>query len=578
MRPELLAVRAVNQYRRRDILAYVGLRYYLENSCALSDRWIREVSIHLVNTSVNPTYYRSYHFKEIDNDGSVRHRDIYIPGPNEILAETCLLNRCADEPAFTNLPCVYSYQFPKSNSKEGIFRNYFPGFRERHRSVSKVCSESDDYIVRYTDIRKFYPSISNELATKVWESACNKSGISQLYEDLGNHLLSNHARVAERNDEKGILTGPMFSHLIANLVLSEVDNIMLQEMGGKYWRYVDDIMLVGSADQVDDGRKLLQSLLVDMGFELHNGDKDFDVQSTEWLQGANDFDNVSSTPWISLIANIKRFLVANPDKRGKLIHIFSEYGINIPLLDYSNTVDEAVSLEKLLDWLGKYWWAPKAVRSLTIDELLRDALRTREFYKKRFIELVDGNSDAKGYSRRRLIPKLRYYAGRLCYLATPEMLTNILSYLTDFPELRLRMVILATIRSRDVTEILGFGTNATQAAAQILRMSSEVVTCSLNSFNDVELQGLAILRMNGVNIDTPSQLIDEANSDLLNQFVLGINPLQMMKSDDPFIKEIACLRGIDNLFRHQSMFDTAFDRDEDLSFDVINQLHDSNYY
>ena len=33
-RPGILAVRAVNQYRRRDVLPYLGLRYYLYNNAA----------------------------------------------------------------------------------------------------------------------------------------------------------------------------------------------------------------------------------------------------------------------------------------------------------------------------------------------------------------------------------------------------------------------------------------------------------------------------------------------------------------------------------------------------------------
>ena len=50
MKAELLAIRAINQYRRRDILAYLGLRYYLDSSCSKKDIWIRDISTHLVNT------------------------------------------------------------------------------------------------------------------------------------------------------------------------------------------------------------------------------------------------------------------------------------------------------------------------------------------------------------------------------------------------------------------------------------------------------------------------------------------------------------------------------------------------
>src|SRR5574341_803706 len=113
MRPETLAVRAVNQYRRRDIVAYLGLRYYLENEAAKRDVWAKNVSTHLVNGRVAPIYFCSYHFKEISDQGNVVYRNLYVPGPNEILAETVLLHECSLHSSFRSSACVYSYHFPE---------------------------------------------------------------------------------------------------------------------------------------------------------------------------------------------------------------------------------------------------------------------------------------------------------------------------------------------------------------------------------------------------------------------------------------------------------------------------------
>jgi len=74
--------------------------------------------------------------------------------------------------------------------------------------------------------------------------------------------------------------------------------------------------------------------------------------------------------------------------------------------------------------------------------------------------------------------------------------------------------------------------------------------------------------------DADSQTIN----DPLNQFALGRNPAILMKSDDLFIKEIACLRGIEEISRHKYFLDSAFDRDEQLSFGIIDQLQSSNYF
>lgn len=582
MRPELLAVRAINQYRRRDVLAYLGLRYYLESDCPRSDLWAREVSTHLVNTRPSPVYYRSYHFKELDEEGAVVCRNIYVPGPNEVLAEAILLYECSRYPVFRPLPCVYSYRFPKPNSKEGIFTNYFPGFQERHKSIAKVCGELHQATVRYTDIVRFYPTISRELALRVWRSACDSSGISSLFRHLGERLLMDHAVVAAAyNEGLGILTGPMFSHLIANLVLAEVDGRMFKRMEGRYWRYVDDIVLIGSAEEVNDGREFLKSHLDsgDMGFSLHEGRKDFRVDSNEWLKGARDFDNSENKAWISLIANIKRFLVTRPEEKPILVRAFLENGINIPLLDYSTAVVESSYRERFLDWLSKHSWAPRSVRTLSVDNLVEDALSARRFYQHRMERLLEENPEmVQGYERKRLIPKLRFYAGRLIFLALSETLSSVSSALANFPELAFRSRVMSAIPSRDVSSLLGFGTSAAQAAAQVLRIRGDSVWCSLSSFGKVELQALAILRLNGLEVDFTSDVIRETVTDPLNQFALGHNPLALMKSDDPFIREIACLRGVENPLRHKQILDTALDRNEQLVLDIINRLHDSGYF
>ncbi len=89
MNPETLAIRTVNQYRKRDVLAYLGLRYYLSNHCAIRDQWARDVSTHLVLSRTEPNYFHVYNFKEYTKKDGYIYRDIYIPGPNEAFYAMC---------------------------------------------------------------------------------------------------------------------------------------------------------------------------------------------------------------------------------------------------------------------------------------------------------------------------------------------------------------------------------------------------------------------------------------------------------------------------------------------------------
>lgn len=103
-RPGILAVRAVNQYRRRDVLAYLSLRYYLDNVASRTDPWAKQVSIDLVLGRTESPYLRVHHFKETNDHGGIEHREIFLPGANEALVEAALLAECGKHEEVFNNP------------------------------------------------------------------------------------------------------------------------------------------------------------------------------------------------------------------------------------------------------------------------------------------------------------------------------------------------------------------------------------------------------------------------------------------------------------------------------------------
>lgn len=111
-----LAVKALNQYRRRDIFPYLALRYYVESSVGRQNRWIKDVCTRLTIQNENFGYLRMYHFKEYSND-KFEHRDIYIPAPSEALSEVALITELSKHKEFIPKPYVYSYRFSSEKEK-----------------------------------------------------------------------------------------------------------------------------------------------------------------------------------------------------------------------------------------------------------------------------------------------------------------------------------------------------------------------------------------------------------------------------------------------------------------------------
>ena len=283
-RPGILAVRAVNQYRRRDVLAYLALRYYLHNEAARTDLWAQQVATDLVLTRTDLPYLHVHHFKDLSGGATIDHRDIFLPSANEALVEAALLDECSRHQGFSNPACVFSYSLSAGKDRSGIFSHYSAGLHDRHNAIAQACDDLPDGVVRYMDIKKFYPSIRPELALSAWKTRAQATGLENRWRMLGEKLIDNHNKLAT-DSNPSILTGPMFSHLIGNLVLRQLDELA-GSLPARYFRYVDDITLVGSKKAVADSLNIIRARLGDLGLNMHeNGSpKSLELPVEEWIR------------------------------------------------------------------------------------------------------------------------------------------------------------------------------------------------------------------------------------------------------------------------------------------------------
>jgi len=569
-----LALKALNQYRKRDVISYLGLRYYLDNKSSQSSRWINEVATKVALDATEPSYFRTFHYKDIKDNDTYQHRDVHLPSPNEALAEVALITELSKYEAFHPKSFVYSYKFAAHDDTSGVFVPYFNGLRERQKDIAKACKKGVEHIALYTDIQRFYPSIRIQDALKVWKRKSENSGLDRRFIDLGNTLLKKHSLVGLKdNCCLGVLTGPVFSHVIANLLLDDIDDFMYELTGGHYWRYVDDITFVGAESDVDGWRAILKEKLNELDLKLHDGRKDFKVTSEAWLEGEEDFSEAISNRWISLIADTKRYLIKYPTEEAlkSLQQSFLENNIRIPLLDYAAASKEVSTLRKFSSWLKKYRkWSYQKLWRITPEQLTTLGFNTRSQLLNQLDKLLIDQGQLDAYANKRLVPKLRFIAGRLTLLATKQELLEVSEKLQPFVELRFLCTIMECIATRDVSEVLKMGTNATQAACQVLGVSTEPVTFNIEKYDEVIELSLSVLALNGIPFNSkfePSKL---------RSFAEGKRQEELMLDDEKFIQEVACLHGLGSP-RHSMMLREAFDVDEDLALDVINQLQSSSH-
>lgn len=287
------------------------------------------------------------------------------------------------------------------------------------------------------------------------------------------------------------------------------------------------------------------------------------------LSAKKDFDDKLGIEWAALIGDIKKFLLSNPSKSNELQEAFRENHIRIPVIDYTNAVNESGYLERVQDWIHQHKWAKFKFQTINIDYLLTKAKRCELLYKLQLEILLKKPISNEPFDAKRVVPKVRYLAGRLLYLLSRDSLMQCFPKLKNIPEFFLIYKTMEALATRDVTDIVQMGVNAAQSTAQLLRVDQGNVKIdkSLEITTVIE-QSLAILTLNGLKFDFSSTQSE------LEKFAKGENILQLMNADDLFVRKLACLHGVADA-RHQVVIDSSFDRNEDLALDILNLIHNS---
>lgn len=565
-RPGILAVRAVNQYRRRDVVSYLGLRYYLENAAARSDQWAREVATDLVLRRSGPGYFKSLHFKDADSDG-ISHREMFFPGANEALAEAALIDACS-EAGIRPSAQIFSYRPVSRDDRSGVFEHYMVGLKERHSAITAACRSRTDAQVSFLDIRRFYPSIKVELAASRWRTVTEKSSLPARFRELGLKLLADYA-VETASSGKHLLTGPMFSHLMGNVFLSELDEAMIFDGGARYFRYVDDIALVGSREEIRRSQALLLKMLEQVGLELHDelSAKTLTISAMDWLSSSSLGEEAEKqTSWMSFVGSLKQLLIYQPELAQEMSERFASRGFRIPVPDYSSAVRESGFVERFLSRTREKWFRLR-VSKHSAETLVNEAQALRIRYKTELSDLFERLGSSSRFLSKSLIPHVRYRMGRLAYLASNEELAELAQEGRKQPALFFQSAVASAVASGRVDEIIKMGGNASQAVAQPLRMAGNKVIYSASAKSDVERQALAVFALNGVRVNLSE--LDEMD-DLVRFAARGVDR-RLMFTSDTFLRELACLHGISGESRHADVLDSAFDEAEEIALDAVDQ-------
>lgn len=143
------------------------------------------------------------------------------------------------------------------------------------RSVAEkmIELEGSNTWICCTDIEKFYDSIQQDRLLKLLKKQINCSkAISLIAHALSTPTVPQNARRSNYSafrQEKGVPQGLAISNILAAIYMADVDTHMRSIAGLTYYRYVDDVLMYGDPEIVENAHGSVRRRLSRRGLTLH---------------------------------------------------------------------------------------------------------------------------------------------------------------------------------------------------------------------------------------------------------------------------------------------------------------------
>jgi len=271
---------------------------------------------------------------------------------------------------------------------------------------------------------------------------------------------------------------------------------------------------------------------------------------------------------MTFIVDLKNYLLWYPERTEELSYSLSADGFRVPVNSYLEATKEAKFVDRVK------WQIEKRIsrlgRGVSLFSVKAHAGALRAKYETELNQLLDQFADADVFLSKRLLPKIRYRLGRLSYLSEPSVLLGYARLCSEFSPLHFQSEVASAVASGNVDQLIRLGSNAVQAAAQPLRMATHKVVMTRRPQSVAEWQAYSIFAFNGVEVEADESNAQNAD-DLVELATKGGNQ-RLMRSENEFISEFACLHGISAKPRHSEVLASAFDEAEEIALDAIDQV------
>lgn len=490
---QILLIRALNSTRQLYFPSYVGLRLIGSQLASGENEYLQKL---VRRRLVAGDAWRFKAFKlykgSIQTTAGYEHqyRDCLAPSPLTAIAEAFILKALAESPAFQVSPRVYSYHWPPSIRSGVSYRYFFDGYKKRNHEIATALTVPNQVAV-VTDLKQFYPSANKEKALLALEKQLSQFGKQS---GLASGTILDFFTQVLATGKEGIPIGPASSHVLGQLIMRDVDSQLTHRYGDKYFRYVDDIVVVCDAGKADAVKQDLKDCIEQHGFSI-NADKTIVTTGVEWQHHIQRSDVSDEDNLRLLSSDLAAYLAFHPDCADDLKTMFSNEGLCIP-------VSRLLSLSQYNRF--RYFLRRKKSFGLYFaknTDFLQRGLKLKAAYEKTLSEYINAPTESSANLRRWQVQRTRRVINSLFYLRRFDEWEQQMNAFDAFPELVEQRALATALNYRTVNPILPFYGSGPAAFSELWTEHGEG-SASLyppqSEFNIAEIDGLITLRLYGI--------------------------------------------------------------------------------
>jgi len=508
-------------------------------------------------------------FKE-KNNNDYTYRDMLSLSTLGTVSESYILMKILESTLIENKEYVYSYKLPKKSTSSRNYEYYFNGYKNRNKDITNVLKENSDHVAVILDLRKFYPSIDKEKVKNTFFHSLGQESDNELY-NLSKNIVSSTLEKTQ-----GVPIGTSLSHIMADIYLSEFDKSLSEQYPKKYFRYVDDIVIVCIPSEVDDVKEYVKSKLSE---ELEiNEDKTDILTAQEWFELTKEVDTQNEN-LNDILHYITAYIAMHPDKIEELSKQIQDSGHNIPI----RRIEQQAKNRMFRLFLRTFLKKKKKYSSWEIyftkpNVIVGKLLAQKTFYRGEFNRLVKLKFDnTKSSENRNNTQQLRYVIGRLFYLLTIEELAEIIEHIPDTNNFKDTKEIIHALAFKDLIETIQYGGRVVQTVSELwignnfdaIELTSDDFQ-RINKINDV-VDSIIVLYLHKVitfNFTEILDFLDEYNKEYL-QVTLD-DTYKINDITNEYLLELQGLFADKDLDAKFKLLTTRFDDDEEIQLAGLN--------